>query len=226
MRLHIATILLGVLLCGPVVAAEQPPDVRDLMTANQFHATGLDKLAPEQLTAFDAWLGGYSHPAVAGQAPDVRDLVSASQFHSIGLDKLTPEQLAAFNTWLAAYRPGNPGGGATVPAVATPAVAAAVPAPAAASAASNGKFGEEMLSSQELGEPDRIESSIVGTFNGWNGRTTFKLANGQIWQQADSSTFDVTLQNPKVLIKHLTLGYVLTVPGHGAGGSVFVRRIH
>jgi hypothetical protein len=221
MRLRIATILLGFLLCGVVTAADQPLDVRDLMSANQFHATGLDQLAPGQLAAFDTWLADYSYPAVARKAPDVRDLVSADQFHVIGLDKLAPEQLAALNAWLTAYRLGsNPGAGSAAPAVLAPAVAAPTPA-----ATSTAVFGQEMLSPEEIGEPDRIESRITGTFNGWNGRTTFKLDNGQVWLQVDSSSFDITLQNPPVVIKHLGIGYVLSIPGHGAF-TVFVRRIH
>lgn len=223
MRLRIVTVLLGSLLCGAVAAAGKPLDVRDLMTANQFHATGLDKLAPEQLAEFDAWLSGYSYPAVTGRSPDVRDLVSANQFHAIGLDKLAPEDLAALNSWLTAYRPASgPGAAPAAPAVPGPAVPPAAAAPAGVN---QGSFGQEMLSPQEVGEPDRIESRITGTFNGWNGHTTFKLDNGQVWQQADSSSFDITLQNPPVVIKHLGIGYVLSVPGHGAF-SVFVRRIH
>lgn len=30
-----------------------------------------------------------------------------------------------------------------------------------------------------------IESSVDGEFHGWDGETIFKLANGQIWQQAE-----------------------------------------
>ena len=218
MRLLIAMVLCLSMLCGPALAAGSPVDVRDMMTANQFHATGLDKLTPEQLAAFDTWLAGYSYPAIADKAPDVRNLVSADQFHALGFDQLTPEELTAFNGWLTAYRPA-----AAVAGVVAVAPAAPTPAP---SAVSNAKFGEEMLPNAERGEPDIIESRIVGTFNGWNGRTVIHLENGQVWQQADSSSFDITLQNPKVIIKSLTLGYVLSIPGHGAAGSVFVRRIH
>lgn len=201
------------------LGAEKPVDVRDLMTANQFHATGLDKLAPEQLAAFDAWLAAYSYPAVASKAPDVRDLVSANQYHAIGFDKLAPEELAAFNAWLTAYRPNSiPAAGPAVPA----AVAAAVPVQAATS--DNASFGQEMLSGDELGEPERIESRIVGTFTGWNGHTTFKLENGQVWQQTDSGSYETRLDNPAVVIKRLSFGYLLTLSGHGA--TVFVRRVH
>ena len=81
-----------------------------------------------------------------------------------------------------------------------------------------------MLTSEQRGEPNRIESRILGCFNGWNGHTVFRLENGQAWQQADSSTYEVTLQDPQVVIKRLGFGYLLTLPGHS--GTVFVKRIH
>jgi hypothetical protein len=45
-----------------------------------------------------------------------------------------------------------------------------------------------------------IESRIDGEFKGWEGKTVFKLQNGQIWQQA-SYGYSVTFaDSPKVLI--------------------------
>lgn len=166
----------------------------------------------------------------ADKPVDVRDLMTATQFHTTGLDKLTPQELAAFNAWLAAY------GQASTPA-ATPAAAAPVPVPAAApavaaplattsaapAASSVSNFGKEMLSGELRGEPKRIESQIVGSFSGWHGNTLFKLANGQVWQQTDSSSYDSNLQNPQVVIKRLGFGYLLTLTGHGA--TVFVKRV-
>jgi len=186
MRLRIATMALVSLLAGAALAADKPLDVRDVMTASQFHATGLDKLTPEQMAAFNAWLATYTHapaPASANAA------VAAAAL--------------------------------AVPAPAAPVVAVPSPAP---SASSNANFGKEMLTSEQRGEPERIESRILGTLNGWNGRTVFRLENGQVWQQADTSTYDVTLQDPQVVIKRLGFGYLLTLPGHS--GTVFVRRIH
>lgn len=218
MRSRVAMIFMAAVCCSAVLAADKPVDVRDLMTANQFHATGLDKLSPEQLTAFDTWLAGYTRASAAGKTPDVRDLVSANQFHATGLDQLSPPELTAFNGWLATY--GAPTAAAAGPAPAAP---AAAPVPTAA-AAGDAKFGQETMSPEARGAPDRIESRILGTFKGWNGRTTFHLENGQVWQQADGSTYDTTLQDPQVVIKSLALGYLLTLPGHSA--TVFVRRIH
>ena len=190
MRLRIATMVLACFLCSVALAADKPLDVRDVMTATQFHATGLDKLTPEQLDAFNAWLATYAHAHAPATA------IAAS----------------------AAVAPAAPASAVPMPAAA---VAAPNPAPSATSTAS---FGKETMTSEQRGEPDRIESRILGNFNGWNGRSVFTLENGQVWQQADSSSFDVSLQDPKVVIKRLGLGYLLTLPGHS--GSVFVRRIH
>ena len=159
--------------------------------------------------------------SAADKPQDVRDLVTANQFHQMGLDKLSPEELAAFNAWLATYRKPP-----TAPAVSA---AAAAPVPAtqlvpAASTHSDASFGQETLPPEERGEPKLIESRILGTFTGWNGRTTFTLENGQVWVQSGAGDFETHLENPAVVIKKLAFGYLLTIPGQGA--TVFVQRKH
>lgn len=159
--------------------------------------------------------------ALAADKPvDVRDLMTATEFHTTGLDKLTPQELAAFNAWLMAYGQAAAAPAALpVPPAVTPG-AAPTPAPSAASASS---FGKEMLSGEQRGEPKRIEAHIAGSFSGWTGNTLFKLDNGQVWQQADSSVYETKLENPQVVIKRLGFGYLLTLTGHGA--TVFVKRV-
>ena len=152
---------------------------------------------------------------------DVRDVMSASQFHETGLDTLTPAQLAAFNAWLASYGKPAPAPQAAV-APMLPPVAAAAPV-SAPPAATSGNFGKEMLSSEARGEPERIETRILGIFTGWSGETLFKLENGQVWKQSASGVYETRLENPAVVIKKLGVGYLLSLPGHGA--SVFVRRV-
>jgi hypothetical protein len=66
MKRRIVVGLLAVVFLGVAVAADKPADVRDLMSATQFHATGLDTLDPEQLAAFNAWLAAYTHSVTAG----------------------------------------------------------------------------------------------------------------------------------------------------------------
>jgi hypothetical protein len=186
MRLRIVMGSLACLLLSAAIAADKPTDVRDLMSASQFHATGLDTLNPQQLAALNAWLASYTHTATSASeiSPVVSEPVSAA------------------------------------PAPTASAPVAPVPAPSATSVSS---FGMAMLSGDVRGEPKRIETNIVGKFTGWSGDTIFKLANGQVWQQADTTTFETNLQDPAVVIKRLGTGYLLTLPGHGA--TVFVKRL-
>lgn len=151
---------------------------------------------------------------------DVRDIMTASQFHQTGLDTLNPEQLAAFNAWLASYGRAPT---ATSPVPVPVPLSAATPAPAAVTGTQAG-FGQEMLPAEQRGEPKAIETRILGRFTGWSGTTVFTLENGQVWQQSGPGDFETHLDDPKVVIKKLGFGYLLTLPGQGA--TVFVRRIH
>lgn len=72
--------------------------------------------------------------------------------------------------------------------------------------------------------PERIKSRVKGTFNGWDGDTTFRLTNGQVWQQMDDDRFYVHKEEPTVVIRRAALGsYLLSVEGYGS--SVRVRRL-
>jgi len=150
---------------------------------------------------------------------DVRDLMSVTQFDQAGLNKLSPDELKALNVWLNQYLSSRTAAVA-VPAVQKPAVMA--PAAAASGVAS---FGADTMTYKEsVNEPKRIETRIAGLFTGWTGDTLFKLENGQVWEQAATGYYtNVQLDHPQVVIKKLSFGYLLTLPGHGE--TVFVRRI-
>ena len=48
---------------------------------------------------------------------------------------------------------------------------------------------------------DVIETNIEGTFNGWDGSNSFKLANGDVWVQDEVKTlFSSTVYRPAVYI--------------------------
>ncbi|MCG6872328.1 MAG: hypothetical protein LJE84_08550, partial [Gammaproteobacteria bacterium] len=53
---------------------------------------------------------------------------------------------------------------------------------------------------------NEIRSTIPGEFTGWNGKTWFKLANGQEWVQIDSSRLVTRASNPGVTIKRTFTG--------------------
>lgn len=54
-----ASLAFGLLL-APTVTAEAPPDVRALMTADEFNAAGLERLSPSELEALNRWLLRYT----------------------------------------------------------------------------------------------------------------------------------------------------------------------
>lgn len=201
--------LIGMLFCAAVLAgaSTKPVDIRDLMTVTQFDKAGLNKLSPDEIKALNSWLNQYLQSRTAKASRPV--VPTAAAHNSVKPAAIPPAAVAP-----AVISP---------PAPAAPAVK--VLAPQSASAASIANFGAETMKQKKIPqEPSRIESRIAGTFTGWTGNTEFKLENGQIWKQAATGYFtNVKLDHPEVVIKKLTFGYLLTLPGHGE--TVFVRRI-
>lgn len=106
---------------------------------------------------------------------------------------------------------------APAPATATAAAPAAAPARTAEQ-----NFGMEKSAKKQ--EPEYIESSIVGDFDGWEGNTRITLANGQVWRIVDGSTAVLPqLHNPKVRIKRGIFG-VLYFQVVGQNNTARVRR--
>lgn len=225
-RVHLLSIpaLAAILCLSAAVAADKAADLRDVMTANQFRSTGLDKLTADQMTALNADIMNISVLAAADKPADLENILTARQFRDAGLDALSSEQMAALNGWLTSYlRSQSQSAGA--PAAAVPGASAAPapsPAPAAAAATGTAAFGATMLKPTAV-EPDSVHSYIVGKFTGWSGSTLFKLGNGQVWQQSEPADYSAQLMNPEVIIKKLHFGYLLTLPGRGQ--TVFVTRV-
>ena len=78
---------------------------------------------------------------------------------------------------------------------------------------------------QKESKHEAIKSTIVGEFNGWQGKNIFKLANGQVWKQIEKSTFYIRkVSNPAITIKLKSFGsWTLFVDGYRKGAKV--RRI-
>ena len=53
-------------LLAPAVTAEAPPDVRTLMTADEFKDAGLERLSPTELEALNRWLLLYTARQASG----------------------------------------------------------------------------------------------------------------------------------------------------------------
>jgi hypothetical protein len=140
-----------------------------------------------------------SLPAFA-QTGTVEERMSKEDFGAAGLDRLTPEQLRFLNAWLG-----------------TKGIAASV-APIA-------KRDGTMEFYPDEGHREVVESSIVGTFQGWRGKTVVTLQNGQKWQQSESGNRgDVNMTNPAVTIKPMSMeSWMMVVKGCNC--SVRVKRI-
>lgn len=68
---------------------------------------------------------------------------------------------------------------------------------------------------------DVIESQIDGTFEGWDGNKTYKLTNGQVWQQAEYKYEYKYAYRPDVVIYNIGGRYIMAVDGTIA----YVRRV-
>ena len=83
-------------------------------------------------------------------------------------------------------------------------------------------FGAEQLTNDE--DTDDLTTRLAGPFTGWDGDTVFRLENGQLWQQIDSSYLYSRAESPRVTIRRAAFGsYLLQV--EGIGRTVRVRRL-
>ena len=114
--------------------------------------------------------------------------------------------------------------GAAPAAPSAAAATAAAVAPVRAPQAPEQQFGIERKAKEA--EPDQIESSIAGDFDGWSGNTTIKLANGQVWRITDGSQAVLPpMHNPKVRIKRGLFGGAFFFQVEGQNSTARVRRV-
>ena len=169
-------------------------------------------------------------PAAAVADPlELRVGTEAAQ--AMGLHKLTAEERLTLARWIERHLDGKPVpmssptvafalDGVTVQAQIVPAMAAAaVAAPAASGAAS--AFGLEQTEVE--GELAALPARIVGEFVGWDGKTLFKLDNGQVWRQSTSGVYRHKSTDPEITIERGAFGYKLRVVE--TKRSIAVRRI-
>nr|WP_315393866.1 hypothetical protein [uncultured Duganella sp.] len=113
------------------------------------------------------------------------------------------------------------------PATPSQAGAPVATAVAAAPAAVSGEagFGRDMIAKRNTEELKSIESTVVGTIEGWGPNTRFKLANGQVWRVVDdSSEWFMERVNPKVVLTRNAIGTIF-FEVDGARQPPRVRRV-
>lgn len=160
-------------------------------------------------------------PAIGGEF--ARNL-TPEEIRASGLAKLTPQELAQLEKLIEGYKTGTLEKPAAV--VQNPAAMAA-PAPETRPAPAG--RGDKKLpdwvgalitlkrSEQSPSKVEPLESRIAGDFEGWSGRTNFKLENGQVWTQVnkdDTYVYTPALKFPKVKIVPAAFGtFMMEVEG-------------
>lgn len=144
-------------------------------------------------------LAAATFAAHAQQFSSLEERMTPAEFKAAGLDKLSPEELVRLNTFLRTD---------TDHLVSE----------------ARGKQDPKRVGFHDSGaNRDPIKSTIPGIFHGWDGSTTFHLANGQVWRQiaSDSRLSGVRMENPEVTIKPGLFGsWELTVKGYSAFAKV------
>lgn len=161
--------------------------------------------------------------------PSLRDALTPEEFERAGLGKLSSDELAFLSARVTARSSSAAAVGvAEARTTAGEPVTAAASQPATPPPRGEAAFGREQevqrVAVQAASAPKEIQSRIAGPFNGWSGRTTFTLANGQVWQQADPGEFVLNADAPEVVIRRGAFGaYYLRVGGYGT--QVKVKRL-
>jgi hypothetical protein len=147
--------------------------------------------------------------------------MTAEEVQKAGLNKLSAEELAYLNAWLV----GSPTVGVAPPsAVSAPAAAdpdvtatSAAASPVTTTAEASDPFEKPKL-------PPRLVARVLPPFTGWEGRTVFRLDNGQVWRQRLPGRYvhQGGSEGPtEVVITRNMFGFfVLTVSSTGRGTGV------
>lgn len=101
---------------------------------------------------------------------------------------------------------------------------AAAPTARALPASPADSFGLEQRDSRLA--PERLESRISGSIEGWEPNTRFTLENGQVWQVVDGSrAYYGPMSQPRVIVSRGLLGsFYLQIDG--VNQMPRVRRVH
>jgi len=148
----------------------------------------------------------------------LEERMSGKEFKETGIVKLTDAELSALNDWLRRH------------SVATLENAKARSATVQIDGEKVADSTEDMrgLENQPKGDSaDKvINGTIVGTFDGWQGKgTLFRLTNGMVWKQVESKTFKVKpVENAEIKIKKGVMGdWRISMVGYNS--SVRVERV-
>lgn len=140
-------------------------------------------------------VSGTAYSADKKRFPDIEKLMTEEEYQASGLDKLSAKEREALNRWLLRYTANE-----------APVIR---------------KQNPEV---KKVEAQTRIVANIIPPFKGWDGKTVFRLDNGQIWKQRLSGRHRYRGDNYQVVIKKNILGfYQMKLVDSGA--SIGVKRI-
>ena len=156
-----------------------------------------------------AWLSLVPAAVWAAEPARFSARLTPEQFKAAGLDKLTPEQLAALDRFVAGDT--EVASATAVKEAATLSAVAKAVAPATAKPRS---LLVRLLPGTRI-EYETVETRIVGEFRGWEGRTRFRLENGQVWRQTGGENYSTPpVSGPRAWIEPGALGaFFLRIEG-------------
>lgn len=130
--------------------------------------------------------------------PGLKKAMTPQQYEAAGVDKLSADERAALDEFIRRYVT------STSEKVATAAV-------------------DNAVKQKKATDPEVIESRLVGTFDGYTGRTKFTLENGQVWQQSQGDTYRCRpIESPPVIVTKAGWGHRMYILG---GGAIRVSRV-
>lgn len=132
----------------------------------------------------------------------LQDRMTPEEFKAAGLDKLSPEELATLNAFLGRES-----------------------AKQVEESRKKEKFAVAGFGGHVTEGNAPIVSRLIGRFDGWEGKTVFKLENGQVWQQSESGELaGVHMDAPMITITPSFSGaWWLTAEGRKS--KIKVKRI-
>jgi len=140
----------------------------------------------------------------------IKVLMSPEEYRRTGLHKLDQDELRALEAWLRDHAGELRSTAGSVPAAGATALSAPRPEnaaeEAAAAAGSEENFGFPEPRARE-DEPVVLHAEVLPPFRGWNGKTIFRLDNGQVWRQRSSGHHTYTGDDRRVVISKNAMGF-------------------
>ena len=227
------------------------PTVKELMTPEEFMASGLSKLNDKELAALNTWVQNHSlrvNQSIAQQqGAKIAQLWRKGELIPVvlvkpGIGCFEPiDGNAIGNTWskkevtpvvllkpeLGAFVPTD-GSSVGISWRKDEVTAVVVVEPVAGGFAPYGSSGSgvatiDTADSSKPPESAVIQSTVDGEFKGFDGNTVVKLSNGNVWRQTEYFYEYHYAYMPKVLIVRRGSAYVMKV--EGISKSVGVERL-